>query len=399
MFNTVRFVALTLVLCLCGACTQDTAEEATVAYDEEKFEKMGITNRDYLSAASKRALAWPELSSNWYGNFRVEDLKGDFAYEEGVVRRDPSSVLYEEGLYHVWYTKSEGPSIGFTDDPADKVWPWDYAEVWHATSEDGFTWKEDDLAVPRGASGTFDDRSVFTPEVSKLEDTYYLVYQTVKAPYTQRTHNQVGISYSKTPWGPWTKHPEPILSTADNGVWKGDDIHDRFSVVRRGDFDSHKVHDPYLTYFNGKYHLYYKGEQMGWEITFGGREIRHGVATSDSPFGPYEKSRYNPISNSGHEVVIWHYDGGIGSLITTDGPERNTIQWAKDGINFEILAHVKAAPHAMGLLRENDDSETPFKIFEWGLTHEYVSWNYQYIRRFDGYQNKRMFSSSTYEDL
>ena len=136
---------------------------------------------------------------------------------------------------------------------------------------------------------------------------------------------------------------------------------------------------------------------MGEEINFGGREIRHGVATSDSPFGPYEKSRYNPISNSGHEVVIWHYDGGIGSLITTDGPERNTIQWAKDGINFEILAHVKDAPEAVGLLRTNDDSKVPFKIFEWGLTHEYKTGDYQYIRRFDGYQSKRVFSSSTHE--
>lgn len=396
--NTIlKSLALLSAVALISGCTQNEQTNSEITYDDEKLEKLGITNKEYLSSASKRALAWRDRPNNWYGEFREKALKGDFAYEEGVSRRDPSSILFEDGLYHTWYTKSEGPSKGFTDNYDDKAWPWDYADVWHAISMDGITWDEDKVAVSRGKPGAFDDRSVFTPEVLKHEDTYYLVYQVVKAPYIQRVKNQIGISYSKSPWGPWTKHDEPILSPADNGEWKGDDVHDRASVVKRGDFDSHKVHDPYLTFFDGRFHLYYKGEQMGWEMTFGGREIRHGVATSDSPFGPFVKSPYNPISNSGHEVAIWHYDGGIGSLITTDGPERNTVQWAKDGVNFEILAHIKTAPHAMGLLRKNDNSDTPFKIFEWGLTHHYSSKHYQTIRGFTSHQRDRIFTSSTHE--
>lgn len=46
--------------------------------------------------------------------------------------------------------------------------------------------------------------------------------------------------------------------------------------------------------------------------------------------GPYIKSEYNPISNSGHEVAVWHYNSGISLSSTTDGPEKNTIQWASD---------------------------------------------------------------------
>ncbi|MGJ8682205.1 glycoside hydrolase family 117 protein [Paraglaciecola sp.] len=395
------FLTSIVFLNACGSnLTAQSAIESDVCLNEsydEKIERLGITNEKYLSTASKRALAWPDRNNNWYGQFRVRDLKGDFAYEKGVTRRDPSSVLYEDGLYHTWYSRSVGPSKGFTDNFDDKTWPWDYTDVWHATSKDGITWKEHKAAVERGKAGEFDDRSVFTPEVFKHEDTYYLVYQTVKSPYIQRVKNQVGISSSSSPWGPWKKHPEPILSPADNGQWLGDDPHNRFSVINKGDFDSHKVHDPYLTFFNGKFHLYYKGEQMGWEITFGGREIRHGVATSDSPFGPFTKSPFNPISNSGHEVAIWHYDGGIGSLITTDGPERNTVQWAKDGVNFEILANIKSAPHAMGLLRKNDNSKQPFKIFDWGLTHKYQNKDYQYIQRFDGSQPKRSKTSATYK--
>lgn len=396
-----RFVAGMMFLSLLG-CESPEHSKSVVAEHEcvsesdlERYEKLGITDKNHLSAASKRALGWPKRSNNWYGEFRVFDLKGDLAFEEGVSRRDPSSVLFEGGYYHVWYTKSKGVSKGFTSNHNNKTWPWDYADIWHATSRDGITWEELGPAVKRGSAGSFDDRSVFTPEVYKHEGTYYLVYQTVKAPYAQRVKNQIGISSSTSPSGPWVKYSKPILSPADNGEWQGDEVHDRFSVVSRGDFDSHKVHDPYLTFFNGKFHLYYKGEQMGWEITFGGREIRHGVATADSPFGPYEKSPYNPISNSGHEVAIWHYNDGIGSFITTDGPERNTVQWSKDGVNFEILSHIKNAPHAMGLLRVNDGSDVPFKIFEWGLTHEYKTFNYQHIRRFEGKRPKRAYTSST----
>jgi len=123
---------------------------------------------------------------------------------------------------------------------------------------------------------------------------------------------------------------------------------------------------------------------MGEEITFGGRQIRHGVAIADNPLGPYIKSEYNPISNSGHKVCVWHHNGGIASLITTDGPEKNTIQWAPDGIIFEIKSVIKGAPHAIGLNRTLDTEKEPFKALDWGLTHQYKTWNYQYIRRFHG---------------
>ncbi len=125
---------------------------------------------------------------------------------------------------------------------------------------------------------------------------------------------------------------------------------------------------------------------MGEEITFGGRQIRHGVAIADAPRGPYVKSPYNPISNSGHEVVVWPYHGGIASLITTDGPERNTIPWAPDGINFEIKSYIRGAPHALGLNRTADTEKEPTEILRWGLTHEYKTGDYQYIRRFSSHR-------------
>ena len=334
-----------------------------------------------LSAASKRALRFPKVGPEWFCDFQVFDLAGDFAFEEGVLRRDPSAVIKVGDAYYVWYTKGTGETAGFgTGDPAAKVFPWDLTEVWYATSADGWTWRERGRAVGRGPAGAYDDRAVFTPEVLAHGGRYYLVYQTVKHPYLVRTKNTIGMAVADSPHGPWIKSHEPILRPADNGVWRGNEDN-RFQVVEKGDFDSHKVHDPCLLPYRGRFCLYYKGEQMGEEITFGGRDIRWGVAIADRPEGPFRKSEYNPITNSGHEVCVWPYRGGVAALLTTDGPEKNTIQHAEDGINFEIVAVLKRTPAAIGLNRSLDSEREPLAALEWGLCHQYRG-GWQYIRRF-----------------
>ena len=58
------------------------------------------------------------------------------------------------------------------------------------------------LAVGQGAPGSFDDRSVFTPEVLAHNGAYYLVYQVVKSPYLCRVKNQVGMAMARSPYGP-----------------------------------------------------------------------------------------------------------------------------------------------------------------------------------------------------
>ncbi|WP_414458249.1 glycoside hydrolase family 117 protein [Flavobacterium sp. NG2] len=339
---------------------------------------------DHLSAATKRALQWDQnLGNEWFIEFGdLKPLKGDLAYEEGVVRRDPSAIIKENGKYYVWYSKSTGPTQGFGGDMENKkVFPWDRCDIWYATSQDGWTWKEEGVAIARGKKGSYDDRSVFTVEIMKWDGKYYLCYQTVEGIYNVRVKEKVGMAWSTSPDGPWTKLDAPILAPAENGVWKGKEDN-RFLVEKKGDFDSHKTHDPCILPYKGKFYLYYKGEQMGEEMTFGGRQIRHGVAIADNPLGPYVKSPYNPISNSGHEICVWPYNGGIASLITTDGPEKNTLQWSPDGINFEIKASIKDAPHAIGLNRTADNEKEPTETLRWGLTHIYNNWNYQSIMRF-----------------
>lgn len=383
---------LVFALFLIASCTPIERNKETVSeqrISEEVLKKLGISNRDSLSEASKRAIAMGyDEGDEWWTSFRLPDVKGDLVFEKGVVKRDPSAVIVVNETYYVYYTKSFGKSFGFhTGDPSKKVFPWDLSDVWCAKSKDGITWKDVGLAVGRGEPGSYDDRAVFTPEILAHEGKYYLVYQTVKAPYANRVKNQVGMAVANSPEGPWEKLEAPILSPSDTGTWDGDEDN-RFRVVEKGDFDSHKVHDPCLMFYKNKFYLYYKGERMGEEHFLGGREIKWGVAIAEKIEGPYRKSPYNPISNSGHEICVWPYKGGIAGMLTSDGPENNTIQWSPDGINFEIKSHIGGRtkpPHAAGLVRSLDSEKSPLAALEWGLCFDHKD-GWDYIKRFETYK-------------
>lgn len=378
-------IILSAVLFITSSCGNSEENKNTTSkveiVSETLVKKLGITNKDSLSAASKRALKMGyDAGPEWWTSFTQYDLKGVFEFESGVYRRDPSAIIQVDGTYYVYYSKSVGKSLGFhTGDPENKVFPWDKTEVWCASSKDGITWKDEGLAVGRGEKGSYDDRSVFTPEVLSHEGKFYLVYQTVKAPYVNRVKNQVGMAIANSPLGPWKKLDAPILSPADNGKWKGDEDN-RFHVLEKGDFDSHKVHDPCLMVYNNKFYLYYKGERMGEEHFLGGREIKWGVAIADQIEGPYKKSPYNPVSNSGHEICVWPYNGGMAAMLTSDGPENNTIQWSPDGINFDIKSHIGGRtkpPHAAGIVRSLNSKKSPLAALEWGICFDNKDgWNY-----------------------
>lgn len=335
-----------------------------------------------LSAASLRAKNYPK-GPEWYCEIVTKPITGDLTEcKDGMIRRDPSAVIKVDDLYHVWYSRSTGKSFGFgSGDPDAKTFPWDHCDLWHATSEDGWHWQEQGIAVSRGEAGGYDDRSVFTPEVLAHDGKFYLVYQVVKSPYVRRSYEHVSMAVADSPAGPWTKVPGPILETAQDGEWDGD-ADNRFLVKSKGSFDSHKTHDPTLMAYNGKFYLYYKGEPMGEQMFMGGRETKWGVAIADQPEGPYVRSEYNPITNSGHEVCVWHYNGGIAAMLTTDGPERNTLQWAPDGINFEIMAYIKGAPEANGLYRTPEHEQGPLEGLRWGLCHE-VGAQTGFMQRFE----------------
>lgn len=325
----------------------------------------------------------------WYMNFSYSPAFG-LGYEKGVTRRDPSCIIQANEKYYVWYTRTQfGPPPVGHDHATNtlRATPWDLADVWYATSDDGHYWDEQGPAVERGVKGAFDERSVFTPDVLAHDGRYYLVYQVTTAPTYRCTPESIAIAYADNPDGPWVKSNAPIVEPDESG-----EVDERAlpeNAIVRGEWDSLRVHDPALLFRDGKYWLYYKGEGIGYTNW----ESKWGVAIADEPLGPYVKSSLNPITNSGHEVMVWNYDGGVAGLVTRVGPEKNTIQYAKDGVNFEVMSSIVNPPHAAGAYHVTEDENSePLSGLSWGLCHVSVA-NHHAIM-----QGKDMFGMATIDE-
>ncbi|MHC4325879.1 MAG: hypothetical protein ACYSUX_16535, partial [Planctomycetota bacterium] len=76
-----------LIIAMAGCESPSEAQKSK----EEVYENYAIPIGGRLSAASKRAIERNyDQGPEWFCGFRKHDLKGDFKYEEGIIRRDPS---------------------------------------------------------------------------------------------------------------------------------------------------------------------------------------------------------------------------------------------------------------------------------------------------------------------
>ncbi len=89
--GVVFYLTVALLGCTVNECRE--CDRSGYVPTDKECDFLGITNKHMLSAASRRALQWPKIGNEWFGEFQVFDLKGDLAYEEGIVRRDPSAVI------------------------------------------------------------------------------------------------------------------------------------------------------------------------------------------------------------------------------------------------------------------------------------------------------------------
>lgn len=74
------------------------------------------------------------------------------------------------------------------------------------------------------------------------------------------------------------------------------------------------------------------------------------------------------------------------------GPELFTLQYAEDGLNFKVVAHLKHVPLAGNFFRSGnfkDINEFPAKMPAWGLAHDHRFGSQEtHIIRFDLVYNK-----------
>ncbi len=330
-----------------------------------------------LSAAMERnysAYRAPRPEDNeLYSQFEYTALQG-FDYHNGdgtISRRDPSKVVFENGQYYVWYTKRESPTPPQGPDACSDTIPssdWDLADIWYATSDDGFTWKERGIAVPRPAKPSLGWRSVCTPDILVWKGKYFLYYQAFMDASGKRGDDcSVALSYAGSPSGPWTAHNQVVIPNGPAGNW------DQFSI-----------HDPYPLVYKGRIYMYYKSDSDGVPNL-----VRmQGLAMADDPLGPFEKHPLNPVISSGHETALFPFESGIAALVDRDGNEHSTIQYAADGVNFEIASITSLLPDAAGpFVADAFTDSGNGRGISWGLSHftNATTWdtNHAILARFD----------------
>lgn len=312
-----------------------------------------------LSAAMERMYdIWNPLEdreNEFYSHFKYSPITG-IGKELDVSRRDPSKVIKVGDTYYVWYTRRQtehGPAGMDNCTDAIPAVDWDLADLWYATSKDGFHWEEQGIAVARTARGQYGDRSATTPDILVVNSKYYLYFQSFTGKFESQKGDycDVSMAWANSPDGPWRRVDKPVVELGAEDEW-----------------DSGSIHDPYPLVYKGRIWLYYKGRP----IMGGPKSIirAQGVAFADKPEGPFEKSSLNPVTNSGHETCLYPYREGIAAILTFDGPEKNTVQYAPDGLNFQVKSHIRVVPIAAGpfcpdAFADNGDG----RGIIWGLCH------------------------------
>jgi hypothetical protein len=304
---------------------------------------------DYLAST-------PE-GNELYSTFKFTPLEGfDFDYRNGdgtISRRDPSKVIRVNGKYYVWYTHRRTPApprgaaLGTDTIPSTD---WDLAEIWYATSADGFKWQEQGVAIPRPPKPQPGWRSVCTPDILVWEGKYYLYYQGfMEMSGTRGDDCPVTVSVADSPDGPWRASNKIVIPNGTPGAW-----------------DQYSIHDPYPLVYRGKIHLYYKSDFNGPPNLIRAQ----GLATAADPLGPFTKYSLNPVINSGHETTLFPFKEGIAALVIHNGIEHNTIQYAPDGVSFKIAAVSSLMPVAAGPYVPDAFTDThDGRGITWGLCH------------------------------
>jgi hypothetical protein len=303
--------------------------------------------RDYLAPT-------PE-ANELYSTFKFTPLTG-FDYHDGdgtISRRDPSKVIRANGKYYVWYTHRATPTPPRGAALGSDVIPstdWDLAEIWYATSDDGFAWQEQGVAIRRPPKPHPGWRSVSTTDILVWKGKYYLYYQGFLEMSGRRGDDcPVTASVAESPDGPWSPCHKIVIPNGAPGEW-----------------DQYSIHDPYPLVYRGKIYLYYKSD-----FNNANPHVRaHGLAIADDPLGPFTKHPLNPIMNSGHETTLFPFKEGIAAFAIHNGLEHNTIQYSVDGVGFEIAAvsslmPVAAGPYVPDAFTNTQDG----RGITWGVCH------------------------------
>jgi predicted GH43/DUF377 family glycosyl hydrolase len=253
----------------------------------------------------------------WYGG------SGDNAFglatsTDGVTwTRNPSNPIFEHG----------GDEIGIEDPVVIRVdathWymyynyrSWDVLPgIRMATSSDGITWARISVqnVLRTGGAGSWDSTYIEHSQIYAIAGHYVLIYEGFEGwpngPWS------IGIAYSDSPTGPFTKYSgNPIFSCS--GV--------------SGAFDQYQVATPSLHYHAGVWYLFYQG---GAALNYGDSTWKMGMAYSTISLSAYLHMGNNEVCAVNNKSVNWSYGSTVStiSVVTNRDLVINLTAWNLTG--------------------------------------------------------------------
>lgn len=318
-------------------------------------------------------------------NFTFREVAG-IGKQAGITRRDPSDIIKVGDEYFVYYTYVDQKKL-----PArlKRLRISGYVgTVWYATSKSEVcNWIERGPALGTGKAGAFDSFAVFTPNIVKFDNRYYLYYTGVKPTpgkdvFENNSVNDftaIGVAMADSPHGPFERlSDQPILTVSPSST----------DPAKPSPFDSYRIDDAALLvrdYDNDgdpDVWLYYKGRNIDHGRSGPGK-TQMGLAIADTPAGPYKRiNDGKPILPNSHEVMIWPHRSGVAAYASAS----RTLEFAPDGIDFtSIPLHVRtpSKPIAPGCFRPDLTEPEDFgRGITWGISMKNPAGQYPYLLRY-----------------
>jgi len=144
---------------------------------------------------------------------------------------DPGAMVYHEGMFHSFYN-------GINGFPAP-------VGVGYATSSEGFIWNrqvEAPVLSARQLTGTdLLGSNFFVTSVLVEDDGTWVLYFHTMDGNNFNGPGEIGRATASSPIGPWTIHPEPMLSPGSANSWDG---------VQLNNPDVLRTEDGYIMYYD-----------------------------------------------------------------------------------------------------------------------------------------------------
>ena len=193
-----------------------------------------------------------------------------------------------------------------------------------------------------GRDGDWDRDCIHNPSVIKHDGKYYMYYMGNYGNgeyWDHRNHQRVGVAVALHPRGPWQRFDTPLIDVSPTG------------------HDSLMVSNPSVTVTpKGEFYMIYKAVENNGKLPKGGSVVC-GIATAQSPQGPFTKSKQPIMVNPENEwsvedAFIWLENGKFYSLakdfqgyFTKSGQRHVALFESEDGFDW----HLSASP--IGFLR------------------------------------------------